>query len=156
MLKKLILLSFMIFATSQTFGSPDNQGEIDKQEALLLSSIKSFDKAELEIAKKYTEILKKLIHVYIDNYSLIVQLEDGDFTPLHIKFQKLAYKIMMFRTHDFIQDIHVKICQLSCIVENEKIDLDYEIVPFFDKDSIYYGAHLTDKMLHEIEKLQNS
>ena len=158
MFKKLIFAIFIFIASFQVFAQQEDQAEIKQQEETLLSSLKNFNKKELMMVKEYVEILKKLIQVCVDQHSL--GLQDGDFIPphLYIKFQKLAYKIMMFRMNDFIQKIHVKICQLSlenCNIDDQKVDISHEILPFLDEDSMCYVANLAKKILCDIEKIKN-
>jgi hypothetical protein len=134
----------------------ERQAKINKQETDLISSINNFNKEELALVKEYMKTLKKIV-LYTDNYLNNKPINDDFESLLEARFMTITIKIAQLKgLYPFIQNIHVQLCALCSLVENEHLELDYEIFPFSDGKSPHYIESLAERILQEIQKLQQS
>ncbi len=158
MLKKSLLTFLILITTLQTFSHQDNQAEINKQEAILLASIKNFNPEELSIVKEYIKTLRKIV-IYMDSYLNNEPLRAKNPEPASVfntRISTSSMKIAKLKDlYGFIQNIYIQICALSSLVLNKHLEYNGEIIPFDEEGkSLHYMAELIEKMLDEIRKLQ--
>jgi hypothetical protein len=149
-------MSLIITSTLKSMDNNERQAKISKQETDLISSINSFNQKELALVKEYTKTLSKAAH-YTDNYLNDKPINDDPHeSMLNVRLAMIAMKIGKLKgLYDFIQNIHVQLCALCSLVENEHLELEYELFPFSDGKSPQYIASLAERILETIKAMQN-
>lgn len=156
MFKKLIFTTFLFIASTQTFAHQDNQVEINKREAILFSSLKNFNKEELNIVKEYAKAVRKMTVYLGDEFNNPGSCFNSDPNSLlALRATTNMMKVAKLQVHEFIQNMHMQFGALSSLVQNIHLDYEGEFIPFCGKESASYIASLTERILETIKAIQN-